>query len=551
MNIEYENLIGSTSTKLAELDSLNVSAGNITGDASSITGKQDIFASVLSPRATSLTPPSIQTINDGGAVPDASSAATGLKTFSNAVKKKAIQAELDKINPSSSAVPNWYGQGIEQTRRYIDGSSIYKNKGESAPDYSPKTNDDWTSGLHFLVPNWSYKDFLNERVEFVKGLNSVSGDPAWCYFKIFFHFNSNLGLLGGILGNNELDTQTNSIMLADNCAASWLETWKDTYKYEMLESRLRSLKQFAGTLSYIAGYAPWFWQKINGLDKAGHIDFNEPIKQREIEVTCLEDAIDLRLTSMMEYYKYACFDYVNYKEVIPENLRKFDMTVVVYETPIRYIHTGMTTLHGDRFEYKSLNEPHNRMSFKMYTFYNCEFVGDSLGSYIPGEASNDTPFQLGKNKITIRYDKCYQHMSNEFTNILVGDTGFFDNTNWMDLHQQRLDSMAESIDNNRWNPADRSFKYIVDDTEANIDNYMRNISPEVALGNLYGDYYAYGSDYFKKKLRDLREGTALLHPAHLQDVTRRAADKLTTKIQGKISGLVNKMVDRLRDRVNG
>ena len=94
-------------------------------------------------------------------------------------------------------------------------------------------------------------------------------------------------------------------------------------------------------------------------------------------------------------------------------------------------------------------------------------------------------------------------------------------------------------------------KYIVDDTEANIDNYMRNISPEVALGNLYGDYYAYGSDYFKKKLRDLREGTALLHPAPLQDVTRRAADKLTSKIQGKISGLVNKMVDRLRDRVNG
>lgn len=540
MNIENVNLIGSTSTQLDQMSGLNAASGNLTGSASNLVSRGDIFSSILNPRATSLTPPSMQTFKATGV--DAETANSELKALSNTIRQKEIKAELDKLNPNANAEPNYFGQGIEGSKNYNDGSKINKSKGEPAPDYSPSTTDDWTSRLHFLVPNWSYKDFLNERVEFVKGLNSATGDPAWCYFKIFFHFNTNLGLLGGILGNNENDTYTTNTMIADNCAAAWLETWKDTYKYEMLDSRLRSLKQFAGTLSYIAGYAPWFWQKINGLDKAGYIDFNEPIKKRDLEITCLEDAIDLRLTTMMEYYKYACFDYVNYKEIIPENLRKFDMTVVVYETPIRYIHTGMYTLDNQRFEYKSMNKSDNRMSFKMYTFYNCEFTGDSLGNYVPNEVSNDVPFQLGKNKLIIRYERCYQHMSNEFTNLLVGDTGFFDDANWEFYQQRRLNAMANSIDNTKWNPADKSFKYMVDDTEANIDNYMRNISPEVALGNLYGDYYAYGSDYFKNKMRDLRVGKALLNPSPEGYIARRGIDALSNKVQDKISGLVNKIL---------
>ena len=541
MNIENVNLIGSVSTQLDQLNGLNVASGNLTGSVDNLIRRPDIFDRISSPWGTTpLTPPSMQTFKAKGV--DVETANSELKTLSNALRQKEIQAELDKLNPNANAEPHYFGQGIEATKNYDDGSKIDKRAGEAAPDYSPSTTDDWTSRLHFLVPNWSYKDFLNERVEFVKGLNSVTGDPAWCYFKIFFHFNSNLGLLGGILGNNENDTYTTNTMIADNCAAAWLETWKDTYKYEMLGARLRSLKQFAGTLSYIAGYAPWFWQKINGLDKAGYVDFNEPIKKRDLEITCLEDAIDLRLTTMMEYYKYACFDYVNYKEIIPENLRKFDMTVVVYETPIRYIHTGMYTLDNQRFEYKSMNKSDNRMSFKMYTFYNCEFAGDSLGNYVPNEVSNDVPFNLGKNKLIIRYERCYQHMSNEFTNLLVGDTGFFDDANWEFYQQRRLNAMANSIDNTKWNPADKSFKYIVDDTEANIDNYMRNISPEVALGNLYGDYYAYGSDYFKNKMRDLRSGKALLNPSPEGYIARRGIDALSNKVQDKISDLVNKVL---------
>ena len=229
MNIENVNLIGSVSTQLDQLNGLNVASGNLTGSVDNLINRGDTFDSILRPWGTTpLTPPSMQTFKATGV--DVETANSELKTLSNTLRQKEIQAELDKLNPNANAEPNYFGQGIEATKNYDDGSKIDKRAGEAAPDYSKSTTDDWTSGLHFLVPNWSYKDFLNERVEFVKGLNSVSGDPAWCYFKIFFHFNSNLGLLGGILGNNENDTYTTNTMIADNCAAAWLETWKDTYK---------------------------------------------------------------------------------------------------------------------------------------------------------------------------------------------------------------------------------------------------------------------------------------------------------------------------------
>lgn len=35
------------------------------------------------------------------------------------------------------------------------------------------------------VPAWGYKDFINERVSFQKGLDSIATQPAWLYFKLF------------------------------------------------------------------------------------------------------------------------------------------------------------------------------------------------------------------------------------------------------------------------------------------------------------------------------------------------------------------------------
>ena len=55
------------------------------------------------------------------------------------------------------------------------------------------------------------------------------------------------------------------------------------------------------------------------------------------------------------------------------------------------------------------------MSFKLFNFLNCEFDKSTLGGTIPGDLTNDNPFQLGKNTIKINYDRMYEYTNNEFT----------------------------------------------------------------------------------------------------------------------------------------
>jgi hypothetical protein len=42
----------------------------------------------------------------------------------------------------------------------------------------------------------------------------------------------------------------------------------------------------------------------------------------------------MRISTLIELYKHACFDTVNQREIIPENLRKFDMSIILFNPPI-------------------------------------------------------------------------------------------------------------------------------------------------------------------------------------------------------------------------
>lgn len=359
---------------------------------------------------------------------------------------------------------------------------------QTGPDYYGqysllnKTTQDSTN-LTFTIPQWDYKDFINERIEWTKGLNSATGDPGWFYFKIFFHFDTNFGLFGGLLGpSNNGETATSNTMKTDNSARAWFNCWKDSYPMEMLDQRLSALAKFTGLLSFINGKAPWFFQKITGLDKAAYVDLNEPMKSRQLEIQCMPDAIDMRLTTLMELYKFACFDYINFKEILPENLRKFDMTVVVFNSPIRYLQTGIRNHKGSKIGYKELTPANNNaMSYKMFSFYNCEFVGDSLGNYIPSEVTNDNAFQIGANKLIVKYDKCYQHMSNEFNSMMFGDDGFYRFSD--ETQNKRIQMLQDAIDNMVYVPNAENYKALIDETEANVNDYMRGISTKLANAN--------------------------------------------------------------------
>lgn len=374
--------------------------------------------------------------------------------------------------------------------------------------------------LNFEAPNWGIKNYIAERTSWQKQLDSLTGEPGWFYFKIFFKFNTNYGLLGGIM--TDANQPSRITYTSVNTALQYLLNNRNRLKALDIDDRILALGKFACMLSFINGRAPWFFKGINNLDKAFSPSITELNKNKEIELEFMEDAVDMRVTTLFDLYKYACFDYVGMREIIPENLRKFDMTIVLYHTPLKYYQTG-TMFENGTVEYKHINDgenPSNRMSFKMFTLHNCEFDAESLQAVIPNEMRNDKPFNLANSRIKIKYDRVYQHNMNEWNETLFGDNGFLWNSsaqsmaidgtrfnNMTNVQQKRMEGMANAVDiKYYYNRSAAFYKSMVDASEAMICDTMRTVNAEDAFGNMYGDYDV-GSKYFKNKLRNLKNGT--------------------------------------------
>lgn len=383
------------------------------------------------------------------------------------------------------------------------------------------------------VPAWGYKDFINERVSFQKGLDSIATQPAWLYFKLFFKFDSSYGLLGGIMKSSN-----GAKFAANNTAIQYLTRNLNKTSDDMQGRRIALIK-FVRSLSYISSNAPWFFKSVKDVNNALNMNLSNLTAEKSIEIECSEEATDLRLLTLMDFYKYAAYDAVNQKEVLPENLRKFDLDIVVFQSPIRYLQTSTRDLKGRTTLYKNLNASNmtDRMSFKLFSFQGCEIDYSTLNTMLPQSFSNQMPFQSTPT-FKIKYDRVYQHNQNEFAKVLFGDSGFLWNQNGIDSdtlngkeiydsdinnrekylskdkntvnlddvpihaeiksgtknpesddHENKRHKMMQyAIDNKYYyNPASQTYKTLVDASESTISAAMMLIDGSAGLGNLYGE----------------------------------------------------------------
>lgn len=388
-------------------------------------------------------------------------------------------------------------------------SGAYEIKTELSNKKIPD-NESQTLADSLKLPEWGYDMFINERSSFQKGLGGPTGDPGYFYFKIFFDFSTHYGLFGGIL--NGSDAYDGSV----NTAIKYLHMCKENYRQERLLDRINALEKFAKILSFINSQAPWFFKGISGLDKANIPQLKDFSQEKSIEIECLEDAIDMRLTTLMDLYRYAAYDDLHNKEIIPENLRKFDMSVMVYAAPLKYFHTAMASTTSSA-GYKKFNSNNyaEMPSFKLYTFMNCEIALDSLGSMIPASMTNEKPFQMGKGRIKINYDNVVVHNMNEFNRILFGTTGIYydeyyhykDSDKEYELssehtQEERYKMLAKALDpssKTHFDTTSNKFKEVIDASEAIAHTNLTKLTG-LSLGNIYSYESKIGGDYWKYKL---------------------------------------------------
>ena len=323
----------------------------------------------------------------------------------------------------------------------------------------------------------SYKTILNDRDLFRKSGTKSGGEfnlldtPGTKYFKIFFYFNN---------GDSEtpLEVSKSTGLLAPTWDVSPTPNDSTYYQYNSAWSYLKmnrederadQLVKFVNLLSNISSQSPWYFSEITGLDSALErkqvIDFKWEEERKKISIKCLPDAYDNRIGTLLDLYRSIVWSWQMKREVLPSNLRKFDMGIFIFNDPIanfsvlynynanqttdeilldkneygrdikknlknRKIRESgsedMITIKRDKKDipkrrYSVIGEDENsyRSSYKYIEFHNCEIDYNSSKSGLSTlNKKEGVPFEY---TIDISFDDCYEHQFNESLFMGFGD----------------------------------------------------------------------------------------------------------------------------------
>lgn len=287
--------------------------------------------------------------------------------------------------------------------------------------------------------NLSYNEFYNTREKFRKS-GTKSGDefnlydtPGHKYFKIFFYFWNNdidnvdsTGLRsGGLLAPiweilEESTSEQNNSQINEN------DYWQYTSAYTYLKindenERAEKLKQFVNLLSNISTNSPWYFHSIDGisdaLDRQQTMTENfqfEP-NRKKISIKCLPDAYDDRIGTLLDLYKDITWSWQMKRAILPANLRKFDMGIYVFESPITNIHKSAS----DDCAVIDEGLSNYQTSYKYIELHNCEFDYNNARTGL--QTLNNIEGVRPEYTIDIFFDDCYETRYNEFMMRKIGD----------------------------------------------------------------------------------------------------------------------------------
>lgn len=345
------------------------------------------------------------------------------------------------------------------------------------------------------IDDRSYLGIYNALKNFRRHDDSTPGgaydDPTLKFFKIFFHFGEIDTYSNGIIeASQEKDEQGNVVkenpfrvkdgMMssiytdAGLLAPTFLLEDKGypfsiseniggdggtavTYDYEYYrfnsawaylknnceEERAMLLRYFISLLSDISSNYPWYFPVIEGLDAAvdrniSNKGFNVEEERKKITIKCLQDAVDDRIGTLLDLYRSIAYSWASKREILPSNLRKFNMSIYVIEAPLSNITKKLGALvdylpqlsdftnYGTDYAWFA-KLPTSGMSaddelfcsYKLFEFHNCEIDYNTTKSALAtlDNQAGITPVY----DLNIYFDDCFEHRFNSFHGAEFGD----------------------------------------------------------------------------------------------------------------------------------
>ena len=415
---------------------------------------------------------------------------------------------IDKEDISDTVIKQ-YSANVPEDKDYdkliYDGVQIKGTRIQEDTNYGLHKDESIESPLVFF-PYYKVSDYSKDLNNFRKQVNPF-GQKGCFYFKIFFNFDMGYGLLGDI----------NS----PNTALHYLNNIKNLsmYKSEQINDKINALEKFINSLKVLSVDTPWFFKEISNLNNINDMFITDDDFSSEsfVNVHCNYEATDMRLGTLFNLYKYACYNSLRNKEILPPNLRKFDMSILFMHVPLKNYHTAFN-YYGTNIGQKKLNvdpssDVNNIMSVKMLTFYNCEFDIKSMNE-MNDSVSNETMFELGGNILKINYGRVYEHRINEFEGFGIGPDGFI-----FDLAKEGINGdgnvRLEMIANQLSAILREQIPNVIDDSEAiakhigseYYTNKIRRLH-QVTFNpaNIYSNFTNVRSHYYQSKIKNLKNG---------------------------------------------
>lgn len=297
--------------------------------------------------------------------------------------------------------------------------------------------------------------------------------PGQVFFRVLFHFDNGSDAREAANGTWDADFASgNEENWTGLIAPSWYEfdeafdfnansesdiekLWRSStaFNYFVLNGdiqRAKLTKQFVELLSSISANSPWYFQNIKGLDAAierniatQNAEFEFKAERDKITIECLDDSYDQRIGTLLDLYRAIVWSWETKRQMLPVNLRKFDMTIIAFQMPLRGKHISRRTLNMGRIENELISdnaknfEIHNIVdsggvtqvytsdstapiaSFKAWEFHGCEI--DYNSSKSGWSELDNAAGSVPKYSIDIFFDDVFETRFNEFTSTMITD----------------------------------------------------------------------------------------------------------------------------------
>jgi len=238
-------------------------------------------------------------------------------------------------------------------------------------------------------------------------------DPLEQNFKLMINFNKPYGLFAP-------ETSLNS-------ALAYLNRIGEVERFEMLKHWIERFRDFVRNYDFLI-------LGVDGLDAIVNKKLSETFTEADKITINIRETIDMRFQSLLTIFKSIWFDEERKVEVIPVNLRRFDISILIYsgnyynmalydiqdgdqpeDSPDALILPTLSKISSNFFN--NLSNP-EKLYFNHHMIYcgDCEINNEESGKNFFENISND-PSNIEQTKNCLTFNFRFAHYNGIFNNI--------------------------------------------------------------------------------------------------------------------------------------